>query len=146
MYTYTFICKCEATECGCVCVRVCVCVCVCVCVQGGGGPQTLREMAMNEQAMEGYGRPDMRGGMVGALPPWAAMAREPEGYAVFSPSPRFCISLPCERTHVSHTRTRTLLDLFLTLAREYCWVRARAWRCRVCVCVCVCVCIPCAVS
>jgi hypothetical protein len=49
------------------------------CIQGGGGPQTLREMAMNEQAMEGYGRPDMQGGMVGGLPPWARMGREPEG-------------------------------------------------------------------
>ena len=34
---------------------------------------------MNEQAMEGYGRPDMRGGMIGGLPPWARMGREPEG-------------------------------------------------------------------
>ena len=36
---------------------------------------TLREMAMREQSLEGYGRPGMGGGM----PPWAQFGREPEG-------------------------------------------------------------------
>ena len=39
-------------------------------------PMTLREMALREQGMEGYGRPGMGGGM----PPWAQFGREPEGY------------------------------------------------------------------
>ena len=42
-------------------------------------PMTLREMAMNEQSLEGYGRPGMDGNMIGALPPWAVAGREPEG-------------------------------------------------------------------
>jgi len=42
---------------------------------GDNMPMTMREMAMREQAMEGYGRP----GMGGVMPPWAMMGREPEG-------------------------------------------------------------------
>ena len=46
---------------------------------GAGEPMTLREMALREQAMEGYGPPG-RGGM----PPWAQFGREPEGYEELS--------------------------------------------------------------
>ena len=46
---------------------------------GDDMPMTMREMALREQAMEGYGRPG-RGGM----PPWAMMGREPEGYEELS--------------------------------------------------------------
>ena len=49
-------------------------------------PMTLREMALREQGMEGYGRPGMGGGM----PPWARFGREPEGYV----ESETCVSRP----------------------------------------------------
>ena len=69
---------------------------------GAGGddmPMTLREMAMREQGMEGYGRPGMGGGM----PPWARFGREPEGYVLSLASPS-TVALP------SVMATRSLLD------------------------------------
>ena len=68
---------------------------------GAGEPMTLREMALREQAMEGYGPPG-RGGM----PPWAQFGREPE-----DPPPKFVIT--------RGSRQRVVWSALLYLALSY---------------------------